>query len=178
MKKKPDVQAIALDIYKIIKDYKLGDITHCLTRLRLKFDGVNLPTVEVFKKINGVLNAVKIENEYQIILGLGLVDDVFSEINKLIILEKQDYSTVSQSAPHTEVTTTNTNTSNQKTFEENKKRFKNNVIAQTLMKFSKIFSPLIPAFVGAGIISGIACIIQICAPDIVTNDVKHLVASQ
>jgi phosphotransferase system glucose/maltose/N-acetylglucosamine-specific IIC component len=51
-------------------------------------------------------------------------------------------------------------TSNAKNLSFNASKEKK-IISQTIAKFAKIFSPLIPAFVGAGIIAGIACIIQV-----------------
>ena len=155
---------LASDIYEKVKAHKIIDFNNCLTRLRIKFDKNDLPDINEIKKIVGVINVVKIGSEYQIILGPGIVDKVSAEMKNIVTNTQTSESVVKQTQPlSTNTQNCDTQSSNQKTFDDNKKRFKNNFISQTLSRFAKIFSPLIPAFVGAGILAGIACIIQIAA---------------
>jgi phosphotransferase system IIB component len=140
-----NIEILSDELYSILSKYKILDFTHCLTRLRIKFDN-SFPSAEEIKKIDGVLGVVQANNEMQIILGTSVVGDVYKCLSEKI----NNLST--NNLP-------NSANSNMTNF--NKDKYRQNRLSQIMQKFAKIFSPLIPALVGAGIIGGVASIINI-----------------
>ena len=80
-----NLQQTAFAIYKLMKSFSILKITNCMTRLRLQLkteDIANLPLKEL-KNIPNVLGVNLNDNELQIILGPGKVNEVTSEFKKL-----------------------------------------------------------------------------------------------
>ena len=74
---------IAEEVIKVIgKDYILS-VTHCATRLRLIVKDRNLIKDEEVEKINEVKGVFYTSGQYQIILGTGIVNKVYAEIQQL-----------------------------------------------------------------------------------------------
>lgn len=130
-------QKLANDIYKIIEKYKIITYTHCMTRLRVTLENYSSKIEEELKELEGVLGVVNSSDQLQIIIGPN-VSNVASEFDKLV---------------------SNNNNTNQvvKTKEKYKK---NSSVQNFLAKFSKIFVPLIPGFIAAGLLSGISSLIM------------------
>ncbi|QHX35746.1 PTS system, N-acetylmuramic acid-specific IIB component [Spiroplasma sp. TIUS-1] len=142
---------VALDIKNVIGEENIISYTNCMTRLRVKakpnFEKENL------KKVDGVLGLIVAGEEYQIVLGPGFVNKVALEFSKIVSIQSSE--TINE----------NLDASQNKTAAEvaietkNKLRGKSGV--QTfLAKISKVFTPLIPAFIGAGLLTGIAGILS------------------
>ena len=80
-----NLQQTAFAIYELMKSFSILKITNCMTRLRLQLnteDIANLPLKEL-KNIPNVLRVNLNDNELQIILGPGKVNEVTSEFKKL-----------------------------------------------------------------------------------------------
>ncbi|HDX9577351.1 TPA: PTS transporter subunit EIIC [Bacillus pseudomycoides] len=125
--------------------------TNCMTRLRVTPIDRNLIHEEVLKKIDGVLGTVDDET-YQIILGPGVVTKVAEQFGTILEEKKgKDGSSKSSSAEELQAKGAEIKAELKK---KNNTPFKN-----FLRKIGNIFIPLIPAFVGAGLIAGIASIL-------------------
>ncbi|MBC2287074.1 PTS transporter subunit EIIC [Listeria farberi] len=133
-------------------------IAHCMTRVRLGIVDSDLVDVAGLKKIPGVIGVVE-DDTLQIIVGPGVVNKVAGAMAEIAgvkigetIQENLDSGTktgkelVEEKASKTKVEL--------KAKQNNSSGFK-----RLLKSISNIFVPLIPGFVGAGLIAGIAAII-------------------
>jgi N-acetylmuramic acid-specific PTS system IIC component len=143
-----DYKLIASDIYKAISKYQITNVSMCMTRLRVSLKAK--PNLATIKKIDSVLDVIVSGNEYQFVLGPGIVKKVYTEFNSMF--------TSSNNASTSKEVDLATISKQQK--EINKEKRQSNFIAVALSKFAKIFTPLIPAFIAAGILAGIAGILQ------------------
>ncbi|TYU36782.1 PTS transporter subunit EIIC [Listeria monocytogenes] len=133
-------------------------IAHCMTRVRLGIVDSDLVDVAGLKKVPGVIGVVE-DDTLQIIVGPGVVNKVAGAMAEMAgvkigetIQENLDSSTktgkelVEEKASKTKAEL--------KAKQNNLSGFK-----RLLKSISNIFVPLIPGFVGAGLIAGIAAII-------------------
>lgn len=134
-------------------------IAHCMTRVRLGIVDSDLVDVAGLKKIPGVIGVVE-DDTLQIIVGPGVVNKVAGAMAEMAgvkigetIQENLDSGTktgkelVEEKASKTKAEL--------KAKQNNSSGFK-----RLLKSISNIFVPLIPGFVGAGLIAGIAAIIS------------------
>lgn len=78
-----DYQSIAKDIVRVIGKDNILSATHCATRLRLMVkdrETIDDKAVEAIDEVKGVFFT---SGQYQIILGTGIVNKVYAEIEKL-----------------------------------------------------------------------------------------------
>ncbi|PGS54445.1 PTS transporter subunit EIIC [Bacillus sp. AFS041924] len=120
--------------------------TNCMTRLRVNVADRSLINEEQVKKINGVLGTVDDET-YQIILGPGTVTKV-----------AEQFGLLGDSSNGKQGTSAALKDKGADMKAELKKK-NNTPFKNFLRKVGNIFIPLIPAFVGAGLIAGIASIL-------------------
>ncbi|MBM5608436.1 PTS transporter subunit EIIC [Listeria ivanovii] len=133
-------------------------IAHCMTRVRLGIIDSNLVDIAELKKVPGVIGVVE-DDTLQIIVGPGVVNKVAAAMAEMAgvkigetIQENLDNETktgkelVEEKASKTKA--------EMKAKQNNSSGFK-----RLLKSISNIFVPLIPGFVGAGLIAGIAAII-------------------
>ncbi|EQC2101377.1 PTS transporter subunit EIIC [Listeria monocytogenes] len=133
-------------------------IAHCMTRVRLGIVDSDLVDVAGLKKVPGVIGVVE-DDTLQIIVGPGVVNKVAGAIAEMAgvkigetIQENLDSSTktgkelVEEKASKTKA-------------ELKAKQNSSSGFKRLLKSISNIFVPLIPGFVGAGLIAGIAAII-------------------
>ncbi|EHK2444104.1 TPA: PTS transporter subunit EIIC [Listeria monocytogenes] len=134
-------------------------IAHCMTRVRLEIVDSDLVDVAGLKKVPGVIGVVE-DDTLQIIVGPGVVNKVAGAMAEMAgvkigetIQENLDSGTktgkelVEEKASKTKAEL--------KAKQNNSSGFK-----RLLKSISNIFVPLIPGFVGAGLIAGIAAIIS------------------
>ncbi len=133
-------------------------IAHCMTRVRLGIRNPEEVNLEDLKKVPGVLGVVE-DDTLQIIVGPGVVNKVAAamaedagvKIGEMINenldgAKKSGKELVEEKAAATKA--------NMKAKQNNTSGFK-----RLLKSISNIFVPLIPGFVGAGLIAGIAAIL-------------------
>jgi phosphotransferase system IIB component len=145
-----DSRASAQEIYEIVAPSGILNSTHCTTRLRVTINDKKLIDIEKLRKVNGVVGVIFSSNELQVVFSPSRIKDVsnhFDEIRKNTIPNE---STPPQQS--TEIKSLNQIAS------ENKDKLRKNYsgFQDFFSKFSKVFAPLIPAFIGAGLIAGIA----------------------
>ena len=78
-----DYQSIAKDIIRVVGKDNILSATHCATRLRLMVkdrEAIDDKAVEAIDEVKGVFFT---SGQYQIILGTGIVNKVYAEIEKL-----------------------------------------------------------------------------------------------
>lgn len=122
--------------------------TNCMTRLRVSILDHGRIDEAGLKQIDGVLGTVDDET-YQIILGPGVVNKVAEEFGKLLQAEGNEGSGAATDGKTAVLREGSDIKAELK--QKNNTPFKN-----FLRKIGNIFIPLIPALVGAGIINGIA----------------------
>lgn len=150
---------VAQSIYDLIGPSNIISYTNCMTRLRVKahpnFDA------EKLKQLPSVLGLVMGgADEYQIVLGPGFVNKVADEFGKLIASGSQGELLVKEGVKEDELpTATFQSAAEIGKLQKAKLRSKNGHVKGFFSKISKVFTPLIPAFIGAGILSGIAGLI-------------------
>jgi PTS system sucrose-specific IIC component len=156
---KKDEKKIAQEIYaQIGGPENVNELVNCMTRVRIDLkDSQKVNDVQV-KEIDGVLGTVY-EDTYQVILGPGLaakVANAMGDIADVSVKEEgapsEDHELYGQEGVDLQSLT-----------EENKaaqkqKHNANSPLKKVLRSIASIFIPLIPAFVGAGIIGGIASV--------------------
>ncbi|AKP38782.1 permease [Listeria monocytogenes] len=134
-------------------------IAHCMTRVRLGIVDSDLVDVAGLKKVPGVIGVVE-DDTLQIIVGPGVVNKVAGAMAEMAgvkigetIQENLDSGTKTGKELVEEKSS--------KTKAELKAKQNNSSGFKRLLKsISNIFVPLIPGFVGAGLIAGIAAIIS------------------
>jgi len=124
---------------------------NCMTRLRLTLKNRDLVQNDELKKIPGVLGVVNGDDQLQIILGPGKAQTASDMMNEMIKSGAQIEPDNSETADLQELAS------------QNKKQMKakqNSAVHNFLTKFATIFTPLIPGFIAAGLLLGIATLLQ------------------
>lgn len=119
---------------------------NCMTRLRVKVKDVEKVDISGLKKLEGVLGVVEDET-IQVVIGPGKVKKVADEFGKLVGMQG------------VQVEEGNIKEDLAKETKEKYKKKQNKKIHQVLKVVGNIFVPLIPGFVSAGLILGIANVI-------------------
>ncbi|WP_080146876.1 PTS transporter subunit EIIC [Marinilactibacillus piezotolerans] len=156
---KQNEQQIAKEIYEQIGGTRnVNTLINCMTRVRIDLKDPSLVNDESVKQINGVLGTVE-EDTYQIILGPGLAAKVANEMGSIADLSveeegspSEDQALFSKDTDHLDQLTA------QNKAAQREKHNPQSPLKKILRSIASIFIPLIPAFVGAGIIGGIASI--------------------
>ncbi|TDB54876.1 PTS beta-glucoside transporter subunit EIIBCA [Bacillus sp. CBEL-1] len=128
----------------------IANYTHCMTRLRVTpVNRSNINEASI-KQVKGVVGVVD-DDTYQIILGPGVVTKVAEQFG--IVIQEDSEGLASQGS------STENLTSKGADMKSELKKKNNTPFKNFLRKVGSIFIPLIPAFVGAGLIAGIASIL-------------------
>ncbi|MBU5592528.1 PTS transporter subunit EIIC [Clostridium sp. MSJ-4] len=137
-----DAQAIAEDILKKSGGKEnISSVAFCTTRLRLTLKDNSLANLEGIKAIDGVMGLVQQSGQVQIILGPGNVNKVATKFSTLASINIGEVDEV--------------------TLRKEELKAKNSTPFKLfLRKISNIFIPLIPGFVGCGIIYGVAKLLE------------------
>ncbi|MDU3158544.1 PTS N-acetylmuramic acid transporter subunits IIBC [Hafnia alvei] len=126
---------------------------HCMTRLRLTLVDRSRVNHAELKKIAGVMGVIEGNDQLQIVLGPGKAQTA-SEMMNVSLSQSSSQSPADSSTPETDLNALAA---------ENKKQLKskqNNAFHSFLTKFATIFTPLIPGFIAAGLLLGIATLLQ------------------
>ncbi|MEY8750150.1 PTS system trehalose-specific EIIBC component [Alkalicoccobacillus gibsonii] len=124
---------IAKDILKAIGGKEnVSSATHCVTRLRLVLHDESKVDKQALEGIDKVKGSFAANNQYQVILGQGLVDKVYNEfISEAGISESTKEETKQASAE------------------------KMNPLQRAVKGLADIFIPILPAIITAGLLLGI-----------------------
>lgn len=158
---KKNEKYIAREIYERIGGPgNVQELVNCMTRVRITIKNPELVKDDQVKQIDGVLGTVY-EGTYQIILGPGLAAKVANEMGEMANVTVQEEETPTEDH---DLYSSEENDIN-KLASANKAAQKGNYNANSPFKkvlgsIANIFIPLIPAFVGAGIIGGIASVFR------------------
>lgn len=121
---------------------------HCMTRLRLTLKDNNIVELEAIKRIEGVLGIVESDDQLQIILGPGKAQSAAEMMQQWIDMQSDNTA----------------ETQNLKTIAADKKKQvkkkQSSAVHRFLSKFATIFTPLIPGFIAAGLLLGVATLIE------------------
>lgn len=125
---------------------------NCMTRLRLSLHDSTLANHAEIKKIDGVMGVIESNNQLQIVLGPGkaikakeLVELFLNDAPTQVQLEQPKDKTLEEIA---------------KAQKSQMKAKQNSWIQTFLAKFATIFTPLIPGFIAAGLLLGVATLLQ------------------
>lgn len=124
---------------------------NCMTRLRLTLKDRQQIRVDELKKIPGVMGVVNGDDQLQVILGPGKAQTASEMMNALLTAQPQQERGSAEQADL------------QALASENKQQMKakqNSAVHNFLTKFATIFTPLIPGFIAAGLLLGIATLMQ------------------
>lgn len=124
---------------------------NCMTRLRLTLKDRQQIRFDELKKIPGVMGVVNGDDQLQIILGPGKAQTASEMMNTLLAQQpQQERESVEPQGLKALAS-------------ENKQQMKakqNSAVHNFLTKFATIFTPLIPGFIAAGLLLGIATLMQ------------------
>ncbi|AMG57199.1 PTS N-acetylmuramic acid transporter subunit IIBC [Pantoea vagans] len=144
---------------------------HCMTRLRLTLNQPERVDLARLKSLPGVLGVIDSEAQLQIVLGPGKAQTAAEGMQSLLV---QDESTP---APQDETADLSQRAAQQK---QQLKAKQTSSVHQFLSRFATVFTPLIPGFIGAGLLLGFATLIEqslhLNAPDDHAPWLLHTVA--
>ncbi|SJZ55692.1 PTS system IIA component, Glc family (TC 4.A.1)/PTS system IIB component, Glc family (TC 4.A.1)/PTS system IIC component, Glc family (TC 4.A.1) [Pilibacter termitis] len=145
------IEKIAEGIYENVGGKEnVEKIVHCMTRVRMNIRDYDKVDLEKLKAVDGVLGVVEDET-LQVVVGPGTVNKVAGRMVEMAGVKLgEEFSQSNMSID--ELTAQNKAKAKEKYNKPSK--FK-----AVLRSLSNIFVPLIPAFVGAGMIAGIAAIL-------------------
>lgn len=145
-------EKLAKDIYSQVGGMSnVGNVINCMTRVRLDIKDYDQVDIESLKKVDGVLGVVE-DDTLQIVLGPGIVTKVANQMSQMKKGRPAEVDATGVPSGRKEAERKAADTKS-----EQKKR-NNTPFKRALKSIANIFVPLIPAFVGAGIIGGIASV--------------------
>ncbi|MDG0843556.1 PTS transporter subunit EIIC [Staphylococcus equorum] len=132
----------------------MDNVINCMTRVRIKVIDENKVDYTKLKATHGVMGVVK-DERVQVVVGPGTVNKVADHISQLSGVR------LGETIPHN---STNYKADAEAKAQENKtaiqSKQKRGAFNKLLKTIANIFIPLIPAFIGAGLIGGIAAVLS------------------
>lgn len=110
-------------------------LTHCATRLRFELQNRDVVDVDSIKAIDGVIDVVEGGGQFQIIIGTN-VQTVYKSLNRILASSDNAVNTSSSEKP-----------------------VKKSLLERFMNTISTIFTPMIPAITGAGMIKAVLAIL-------------------
>ncbi|KLO03281.1 PTS system N-acetylmuramic acid transporter subunits IIBC, partial [Morganella morganii] len=129
-----------------------GNVAHsgnCMTRLRLTLNNTQLADKIAIRKIEGVLGVIESDEQFQIVLGPGKAQTAAELMQKH--LDEHVPGSEPDSRSLKEIA------ADQK---QHLKEKQTNPVQRFLAKFATIFTPLIPGFIGVGLLLGFATLFE------------------
>ena len=143
------VTQIAEQIYKQVGGTgNVARITYCMTRVRMTIIDRSKVDLKALKAVTGVMGVVDGEI-LQVVVGPGMVNKVAQKMVEAVGVKFDEDFPSSNDAVSLE----------ERTAKLKEKYNKPSKVKSVLRSIANIFTPLIPAFVGAGIIGGIASVL-------------------
>ena len=182
-----DNQQIARSILAAVGPENITEAYNCMTRLRLRVSAVTV-TKEQLKKIAGVKGVILNDGEIHVVLGPGKAENVAKECKRL--LAEQEKTEASAQAGATDSDGSSANNSlyentkpvpavkqkpearigdGKELHAEIKKRNSRSVLKRMLQRVGHIFIPLIPAFIGCGLLTGLVSLLLKISPELAGN---------
>lgn len=128
-----DNKKLAADLLKLVGGEKnVVSVTHCMTRLRFNLNDINKAKAEEIKKLNGVQGVVNKNGQFQVVIGTN-VNNVCDEFHKLGNFGENESSS------------------------EDKET---GIINKVLGAITAIFTPVIPALAGSGMIKAVLALLK------------------
>lgn len=149
-----NAEKIATEILGQLAPADITAVATCMTRLRISVADKSLVNFEILKKIDDVLGIVDASDQIQIIIGPGKVNQVYDILMPLLAKMPKRIDTTSVSTQKSAINSVDSLNIKEKLKERNATPFK-----LFLKKLANIFIPMIPAFIGCGLILGIVNII-------------------
>ncbi len=151
-----DAKKTAAELYRLLREYEIEKAYNCMTRLRLHLqDDGKLPFDEL-KKVDGVLGVNMSGTELQIILGPGKAEAVAAEFKQLMEkAQKGDAADAGINIIEGNAAKKPEKFGRAQQLHEQIRRKNATPFKLLLKKISRIFLPLIPAFIACGLITGL-----------------------
>ncbi|HCY39636.1 MAG TPA: PTS sugar transporter subunit IIC [Neisseriales bacterium] len=142
---------IAQQIYAELAPCGITAVATCMTRLRVTINDKRKFDLAKLKAITGVLGVVDTPDQIQIIIGPGKVNQVYEQF---MLLFNAEVTTSTSIAAGSQKSATSSKDIKEQLKQKNATPFK-----LFLKKLANIFIPMIPAFIGCGLILGIVNIL-------------------
>ncbi|SFE14088.1 PTS transporter subunit EIIC [Succiniclasticum ruminis] len=182
-----DNQQIARSILAAVGPENITEAYNCMTRLRLRVSAVTV-TKEQLKKIAGVKGVILNDGEIHVVLGPGKAENVAKECKRLLAeQEKTKAAAQTVGAEPAALSASHSVSENPKPapaeiqkpenkigdgkalHAEIKKRNSRSVLKRMLQRVGHIFIPLIPAFIGCGLLTGLVSLLLKISPELAGN---------
>ena len=186
-----DNQQIARAILSAVGPENITEAYNCMTRLRLRVKDATV-TKEELKKIAGVKGVILNEGEIHIVLGPGKAENVARECKRLLeqkvkseadspmataSSETHPKSCSAEAAVSAKAVQASDIKQSAKTkigdgkelHAEIKKRNSQSDLKRMLQRVGHIFIPLIPAFIGCGLLTGLISLLLKISPELAGN---------
>ncbi|WP_119326332.1 PTS transporter subunit EIIC [Companilactobacillus musae] len=160
-------ERLAREIYAAVGGpQNVEKLIHCMTRVRMTIRDYDKVDMEKLKAIEGVLGVVQ-EDTLQVVVGPGLVnkvaqvmiDQVGVKLGQEFPKDLDNNTDESHMTEHQKAKAEVTEKAAEFKAQQ-KKKIKPSKTKAVLKSISNIFVPLIPVFVGAGLIGGIAAVLS------------------
>ena len=156
-----DNQQIARAILNAVGPDNITEAYNCMTRLRLRVKDATV-TKEELKKIPGVKGVIFNDGEIHIVLGPGKAENVTKECKRLLAEKGNSETVIIQQ-------TKNKIGDGKELHAEIKKRNSESAFKRLLLRIGHIFVPLIPAFIGFVLLTGLVTLLLKISPDMAGN---------
>lgn len=152
------INGIANGIYDNVGGMaNVNKVAHCMTRVRMEIKDYDQVNLEALKAIPGVMGVVE-DDTLQVVVGPGTVNKVAQKMVEMAGVNLGDVFPETSDSSNVSAKDTVEKKANEMKAQVKKKNQK--PWSKALKSIANIFVPLIPAFVGAGIIGGFASIIS------------------
>ncbi|WP_318505183.1 PTS N-acetylmuramic acid transporter subunit IIBC [Photobacterium leiognathi] len=125
---------------------------NCMTRLRLTLKDDSLADRDSIKRIAGVMGLVESDDQFQIVLGPGKAQTAAEMMNSMLENEQDGEETTPKK--HSDLKDVAS------AHKQQLKKKQTSAAQRFLSKFATIFTPLIPGFIAAGLLLGIATLLE------------------
>ena len=114
----------------------IASLTHCITRVRFKLKDDSKASAEAVKKVPGVINVIEQGGQFQVVIG-NEVEDVFNAVQDVTGIVGSSIDVV----------------------EKDDLKVKGKFMDQVIDLVTNIFTPILPALIGAGMIRSLLMIL-------------------
>ena len=166
-----DNQKTAKQILDAVGPENITEAYNCMTRLRLHVKTVSV-TKEELKIIPGVKGVIMNENEIHVVLGPGKAESVAKECKRLLAPQAAEVSPVPPAAAETAAPPAKKQASfgdGKELHAAIKKQNSKSASKRLLQRIGHIFIPLIPAFIGCGLLTGVISLLLKVSPGLASE---------